>query len=164
MSELPRRAGFTINSFKGGQMFKALAFSAAMLLGVCPGIVLAQTANNYADNPRTTSTTDSTPASAEAKAEAKRLYREGVKYGLAGLYPQAIEILQRSVKLDPLFADAHFALGHAYFDLKQWRNAVESLKAAVALNPKDQEARDRLGLARSMLWEEDSAKVAVWRK
>jgi polysaccharide export outer membrane protein len=66
--------------------------------------------------------------------------------------------------LDPQFADAHFALGHAYFDLKQWRNAVDSLKAAVALNPKDQEARDRLGLARAMLWEEDSAKVAVWRK
>src|SRR6185369_3939554 len=73
-------------------------------------------------------------------------------------------ILQRSVKLDPQFADAHFALGHAYFDLKQWRNAVESLKTAVELNPKDQEARDRLGLARSMLWEEDSAKVAGWRK
>ena len=144
-------------------MFKALAFSMAMLLGVCLGTVSAQTANNYADNPRTSST-DRMPPSAEARAEAKRLYKEGVKYGLAGLYPQAIEILQRSVKLDPQFADAHFALGHAYYDLKQWRNAVESLKAAVALNPKDQEARDRLGLARAMLWEEDSAKVATWRK
>ena len=142
-------------------MFKSLASSVAMLLGVCLGIASAQTGNNYVDNSRPA---NSTAASPEAKAEAKRLYKEGVKYGQAHLYPQAVEILQRSVKLDPQFADAHFALGHAYFDLKQWRNAVESLKTAVELNPKDQEARDRLGLARSMLWEEDSAKVAGWRK
>src|SRR5215510_9403657 len=132
----------------------------AMLLVVCLGLVLAQTGNNYADN----SSTDFTRASPEAKAEAKRLYKEGVKYGLAGLYPQAIEILQRSVKLDPQFADAHFALGHAYFDLKQWRNAIESFKTAVDLDPKDQEARDRLGLARAMLWEEDNAKLAANRQ
>ena len=145
-------------------MFKALALSVAMLSGVCLGTASAQTGNNYADNTRTANTTERTPASPEAKAEAKRLYKEGVKYGQAGLYSQAVTILQRSVKLDPQFADAHFALGHAYFDLKQWRNAVDSFKAAIELNPKDQEARDRLGLARSMLWEEDNAKLATWRK
>jgi polysaccharide export outer membrane protein len=145
-------------------MFKSLASTTGMLLCVCLGIVSAQTASNYTDNTRPTGSTDRAPASPEAKAEAKRLYKEGVKYGLAGLYPQAIEILQRSIKLDPQSADAHFALGHAYYDLKQWRNAVESLKAAVELNPKDQEARDRLGLARAMLWEEDSAKLAAQRR
>jgi polysaccharide export outer membrane protein len=141
-------------------MSKSLALTIVILLGVCLDTVSAQT-NNYADNTRPT---EGAPASPEAKAEAKRLYKEGVKYGLAGLYPQAITILQRSVKLDPQFADAHFALGHAYFDLKQWRNAVESLKTAVELNPKDQEARDRLGLARAMLWEEDSAKLSAQRR
>ena len=145
-------------------MFKSLALSVVILVGVCPGIVSAQTATNYADNTRNTRSNEGTPASPEAKAEAKRLYKEGVKYGLAGLFSQAVTILQRSVKLDPQFADAHFALGHAYFDLKQWRNAVESLKTAVELNPKDQEARDRLGLARAMLWEEDSAKLAAQRR
>ncbi|HEU4870368.1 MAG TPA: tetratricopeptide repeat protein [Pyrinomonadaceae bacterium] len=137
-------------------MFRSLAITVVIVLGVCLDVVPGQT-NNYADNP-------GSARSPEAKAEAKRLYKEGVKYGLAGLYPQAIAILQRSVKLDPQFADAHFALGHAYFDLKQWRNAVESFKAAVELNPKDQEARDRLGLARAMLWEEDSAKLAAQRR
>jgi polysaccharide biosynthesis/export protein len=87
-----------------------------------------------------------------------------VKYGLAGLFPQAVEILQRSVKLDPENGDAHYALGHAYFDLKQYRNAIESLKAAVRLNPNDSQARDRLGLARAMLWEEDSAKLNAQRQ
>ena len=137
-------------------MFRSLALTVVIVLGVCLDVVPGQT-NNYVDNP-------ASARSPEAKAEAKRLYKEGVKYGLAGLYPQAIAILQRSIKLDPQFADAHFALGHAYFDLKQWRNAVESFKAAVELNPKDQEARDRLGLARAMLWEEDSAKLAAQRR
>ena len=139
-------------------MFKSLAFCIAILSGVC--LVSAQTANKYTDNSRTPDRPVSSP---EARAEAKRLYKEGVKYGLAGLFPQAIEILQRAVKLDPQFADAHFALGHAYFDVKQWRNAIESLKAAVELNPKDAEARDRLGLARAMLWEEDNAKLVAQR-
>ena len=144
-------------------MFQSLALTFVILFGVCLDIGAAQTPNNYADNPRANSSA-SAPASPEAKAEAKRLYKEGVKYGLAGLYPQAVTILQRAVKLNPQFADAHFALGHAYFDLKQWRNAIESLKTAVDLNPKDQEARDRLGLARAMLWEEDNAKLSAYRQ
>jgi len=66
--------------------------------------------------------------------------------------------------LDPENADAHFALGHAYYDLKRYRNAIESFKKAVELNPKDAEARDRLGLARSMLWEEDNARLTAQRQ
>jgi len=145
-------------------MSKLLAFAAVSLLVLsCAGIVVAQTASNYADNPPGSGTAERT-ASPEAKAEAKRLYKEGVKYGLAGLFPQAVQVLERSVKLDPQNADAHFALGHAYFDLKQYRNAIESLKMAVALDPKDAEARDRLGLARAMLWEEDNAKLTAERQ
>jgi protein involved in polysaccharide export with SLBB domain len=137
-------------------MFRALAFSAGLLLcGPFATLVSAQSVTNHAFN-RTVSSKD--------KAEAKRLYKEGVKYGESGLFVQAVELLQRSVRLDPGNADAHFALGHAYYDLKQWRNAIESLKAAVALNPNDDEARDRLGLARAMLWEEDSARIAKERR
>src|ERR1041385_3075238 len=140
-------------------MFKSLAYSAVLLLSISC-VCLAQTTRNYTDNPRNTNTVDRSP---EAKAEARRLYKEGVKYGLAGLFPQAVEILQRSVKLDPENGDAHYALGHAYFDLKQYRNAIESLKSAVRLNPNDAQARDRLGLARAMLWEEDSARLNAQR-
>ena len=141
-------------------MFKLLAYSSILLLCIsCAG--LAQTASNYVDNPTNPRAVDPSP---EARAEAKRLYKEGVKYGLAGLFPQAVEILQRSVKLDPENADAHYALGHAYFDLKQYRNAIESLKTAVQLNPKDDQARDRLGLARAMLWEQDNAKLTAERQ
>jgi protein involved in polysaccharide export with SLBB domain len=91
------------------------------------------------------------PVSPEARAEAKRLYKEGVKYGTAGLFQQAAQIFEQAIRLDPRFADAYFALGHAYFDLKSWAQAVESLERAVELNPKDIDARDRLSFARTML-------------
>ena len=137
-------------------MFRSLAFSAALLLcGSSAILVSAQSATNHAFN---------RAVSSQDKAEAKRLYKEGVKYGVSGLFAQAVEILKRSTKLNPGNADAHFALGHAYYDLKQWRNAIESFKVAVALNPNDDEARDRLGLARAMLWEEDSARIAAERR
>lgn len=140
-------------------MFKSLAFFVTLLLcGPGAGHVSAQATASYADDAKNGRPVERT-VSPEAKNEAKRLYKEGVKYGLAGLYSQAIEILQRSVKLDPENADAHFALGHAYYDLKQYRDAIESFKTAVELNPKDVEARDRLGLARAMLWEQDNAKI-----
>jgi protein involved in polysaccharide export with SLBB domain len=136
-------------------MVRSLAFSAALLLcGALAPVVSAQSATNHALK----------AVSSQDKAEAKRLYKQGVQYGESGLFAQAAEILQRSTRLDPGNADAHFALGHAYYDLKQWRKAIESLKTAVALNPKDDEARDRLGLARAMLWEEDSARIAAERR
>jgi polysaccharide biosynthesis/export protein len=145
-------------------MSKSLASAILLVLCFsCASLVPAQTTTKYADNPRPGNAAEG-PISPEAKAEAKRLYKEGVKYGLAGLFPQAIQILERSVKLDPENADAHFALGHAYYDLKQYRNAVESFKKVVELNPKDSQARDRLGLARSMLWEEDNAKLTAQRQ
>src|SRR5262249_50050436 len=53
-------------------------------------------------------------------------------------------------KLDPQYVDAYFALGHAYFDLKQWKQAIVGFQRAYELNPKDDQARDMLTLARTM--------------
>lgn len=97
-------------------------------------------------------------SSSDTYSESKRLYKEGVKYALAGLYPQAAQLFQQAVKLDPQFADAHFALGHAYYDMGRWQQAVESFKRAVELNPNDLEAQDRLSYARDMLANEDGKK------
>jgi polysaccharide export outer membrane protein len=97
-------------------------------------------------------------SSGDTYSESKRLYAEGVKYALAGLYSQAVQLFQQAVKLDPQFADAHFALGHAYFDMKHWQQAVESFQRAVDLNPHDLEAQDRLAYARDMLANKDGKK------
>lgn len=132
-------------------MFKSLTVAIFLIFcALCAGSISAQTGNNYADETRNTRPSDRI-VSPGAKAEAKRLYKEGVKYGLAGLFPQAVEIFQRAVKLDPGYIDAYYALGHAYFDQHQYRKAVESLERAVELSPRDQELRDRLSLARTMV-------------
>lgn len=139
-------------------MYQLKVLSLIVVLSTAGYTVLAQTP---ADQPNsfTLPATDSStrfeksvkPISAEARAEARRLYKEGVKYGLASLFPQAAEIFLRVIKLDPEFADAYQSLGHAYLDMRQWHLATESLQRAVELNPEDGEARARLAEARRML-------------
>lgn len=97
-------------------------------------------------------------SSKQPYSEAKRLYNEGINYALAGLLPQAVQIFQQAIRLDPEYADAHFALGHAYYDLGRWQNAIDSFKRVVELNPNDLEAQDRLDQAREMLSRETGKK------
>ena len=127
-------------------MLKSVVIFFVVLSG--PSAADLVVAQNYAAN-----STSNRIVSPEAKAEAKRLYKEGVKYGVAGLFSQAAEIFERAVKLDPQNADAHFALGHAYFDLEQWRKAAKSFERAVQLNPRDQQATEFLSLARSLAYQ-----------
>jgi polysaccharide biosynthesis/export protein len=114
-------------------------------------VVLLTTLSTHTALAQTTFYRDVVPTSHVPYSESKRLYREGVKYALAGLYAQAVQIFQQAVKLDPEFADAHFALGHAYSDMGRWQSAIDSFQRAVQLNPKDLEAQDRLDEAREML-------------
>ncbi len=102
--------------------------------------------------------------SSETNAEAKRLHKEGVKYGRAGLLKQAVQLFERAVKLKPDYADAHYSLGHAYLDLGQLEKAIASLQQAVELNPKDKEARQLLKQAHLMSPNEAEPAEAVAAK
>jgi len=129
-------------------MFKMLVLSVVVVLStLCASSVTAQTRlhKDFA-------------TSKDTYSESKRLYNEGVTYALAGLYAQAAQIFQQAIRLDPKFADAHFALGHAYYDMRRWQNAIDSFKRAVELNPHDLEAQDRLEEAREMLARETGKK------
>lgn len=131
-------------------MYRWLVFPVVVLLTtVLPPPVLAQSNVHR----------DFAAPSREPYSEAKRLYGEGVKYALAGLYAQAAQIFEQAVKLDPQFADAHFALGHAYFDMGRWQNAIDSFQRAVELNPRDLAAQDRIEQARQMLARETGKKA-----
>lgn len=141
-------------------MLKSLSIAAILVLSVAAGgdLATAQTgapknqslALTNHSNDATTSRSERS-VSPEAKAAARRLYKEGIKYGLAGLFPQAAATFEKVVALDPQFADAYFSLGHAYFDMKRWAEAAKNLDRALELNPKDVEAQDRLSFARTML-------------
>ena len=128
-------------------MYRLLVFSiVAVLSSLCADLVSAQP-RNYLDTPPSSTRT----VSSEARAEAKRLYKEGVKYGVAGLFSQAAQTFEQAIKLDPQHADAHFALGHAYFEMQQWKNAIRGFERAYELNPKDNQAREMLALARTLV-------------
>jgi len=53
--------------------------------------------------------------------------------------------------LDPQYIDAHYSLGRAYSDMREWDKAIESFEQVVALAPKDKDAQKRLTHARLML-------------
>lgn len=138
-------------------MLKSIGVAAFVVLSAGAVSLNAQTSvkqslaltNNHPD--ATASRPVDRPVSPEARARARRLYKEGVKYGLAGLFPQAAETFRQAVALDPQFADGYFSMGHAYFDMKRWAEAADSFERALELNPKDVEAQDRLSFARTML-------------
>jgi len=75
----------------------------------------------------------------------------GVEYGRAGLYHIAVRTFEQVVKLKPDYADAYFSLGHAYYDLQQWEQAIDSLQRGLALKPDDKDSQDRLAHAQLML-------------
>src|SRR5262249_32403682 len=65
--------------------------------------------------------------SPEATAEAKRLYKEGVKEGTAGRFKEAANNFELALKLNPDYAEAYLSLGHAYFDMHEWEQAIANL-------------------------------------
>ena len=97
----------------------------------------------------------------EAGAEARRLYNSGVKYGRARLFKQAAESFEQAVKLNPDYADAYVGLGHAYYDLHQWEQAIENLNKGLSLKPKDKTGIDLLADARLMLEREQGSREKI---
>lgn len=71
-----------------------------------------------------------------SQTEAHRLLQDGIKLTGAGQFAQAIRALEEAIKLDPHYADAHAALGRAYFKMRLWRRAVDNLHRAAALKAK----------------------------
>ena len=96
-------------------------------------------------------------ANSQARKEAKRYYNRGVKFGRAGLFEQAAASFLEAIRLNPDLADAHYGLGHAYFDLKRWTESIKALERAVELNPKDMEAYAMMGHAYSNLRRDTNA-------
>jgi tetratricopeptide (TPR) repeat protein len=154
-------------------VLKTLSFTVVLVIcSLQSDLVSAQTRNrqtqpraraNHVENPpvvsgETASETNRRAVSPEAIAEARRLYEEGVKYAGAGLFRQAAELFRRSVKLSPDYTDAYQGLGRAYFKMRRWEEAIQSLQQALALNPWDKEARGLIDRAQLMMQETGSSE------
>lgn len=70
----------------------------------------------------------------------------GVLLGRGGLYSEALEPLERSVKLAPDSYESNYDLGLTWFRLGRAQEAEEQLNKALALQPKSPEVNRLLGL------------------
>ncbi len=52
-------------------------------------------------------------------------------------HEEAIAELKKALELDPSFADALLAMGHALHKLKRLPEAAEAIKKAIEINPQD---------------------------
>jgi tetratricopeptide (TPR) repeat protein len=78
---------------------------------------------------------------------------------------EAVPLLQRSLALQPNFAQAEMALGQLHIRLGDWPAAIDALTRAVALNPRLDDAAMQLELARrEQLWSlgEQALAKAEW--
>jgi protein involved in polysaccharide export with SLBB domain len=147
-------------------MFKAHHLATLLLLSAFPS-ALAQDQSDpgrlrRAQTPATVSqVSDRKPTSREAIAEAKKLYNSGVKYGRAGLFKQAAASFELALKLNPDHAEAYLGLGHAYYDLHLWEQAIANLNNGLVLKPKDKTAIGLRADARLMLEREKGSREKI---
>lgn len=162
-------------SSRGFQLRQFVLVTALLLCNVLFNHAMAQNRNpetrprvvaNHSEEqaPTTAPETDLRAQASDADAEAKRLHKDGVKYGRAGLLKQAVQLFERAVKVKPDYADAYYSLGHAYFDLGQHEEAIKALQQAIDLNPRDKEARQLLKRANLMSPSESVPEQAVATK
>ena len=78
-------------------------------------------------------------------AEAEQLEREGLKLHLANRFADAIPIFEKALKLDSDRWPSHLFLGIDLYKTNRFAAALDHLKAAEGLNPKQPEIRFWLG-------------------
>ena len=83
----------------------------------------------------------------EAENEATRYYRLGTLQFEQGKTKEAIEAIEKALKLNPRYDEAHYYLGFIYMQQSQPDRAIKSLKKAIKINPYYTDAHNQLGLA-----------------
>lgn len=86
------------------------------------------------------------------------LLAAAVTLGQAGLHQQALPFLEKTLRLQPDLAEAHYNLGRAYVALKDPSKAQTELQRALELQPNFYEAEVLLG---TLLAEEGRAEPAI---
>lgn len=102
---------------------------------IVPSTLSAQTAG---ERPKQSLTVTSQSSFASLYAEAKENYSNGQFDVAAGL-------LERAVLLEPKNAEARYRLGSCYYELENYKKAIESYRIAISLQPDHYDAVVYLG-------------------
>ena len=81
-----------------------------------------------------------TQPATETSPEARSLYLDGIERLEMGQISEAVERFQKALNIDPEYIDAYSALGRAFFKLRQWDNASETFRRALALKAKKRDS------------------------
>ena len=155
-------------SFKLGQMGEAMQFFKKLLTvdpkhaGAAANLAALEARDNEVRRSRKEPTPGITlrdvaqanPNSAEAHTNL------GAQLITEGIYPEAVEALQKAVKLKPDSAAARYNLGLAQLKIGDYQNAITSTSKALELKPDWPDAYNNLGLAYAGLAKWDEAVKA----
>ncbi|HEX7330246.1 MAG TPA: tetratricopeptide repeat protein [Pyrinomonadaceae bacterium] len=89
---------------------------------------------------QTQPTTDIRKPVSDTNPEARSLYLDGIERLELGQVSEAVERFQKALNIDPEYIAAYSALGRAFFKLRQWDNASEQFRRALALKAKKGES------------------------
>jgi type IV pilus biogenesis/stability protein PilW len=89
--------------------------------------------------------------------EAQRYFRLGQVQLEQGKTMQAIESLDKALKLDPEHAEAHYFLGYIRYQQSEYKPAEKEFRKAIKINPYFTDAHNHLGLVYREMKEYDKA-------
>jgi len=81
------------------------------------------------------------------KTDAQVWFDKGMTLFKQGLYQEAIEAFEQSIRINPDYALAYCVLGTAYGNLNRYLEEVEAYKQAINIDPNYAEAYYNLGVA-----------------
>jgi tetratricopeptide (TPR) repeat protein len=74
--------------------------------------------------------------SMQVPAGALKEFRRSEKCVSSGDYPGAVQHLQKALKIDPKFVEAHNNLGAGFLEIERYRDAIAEFEAAIAIDSK----------------------------
>jgi hypothetical protein len=88
-------------------------------------------------------------------------FERSMKAVHSGDFPSAVDHLQKAIRIQPDFVQAHNNLGASYLQLSQYERAVSEFQLSIALDPQLAETHRNLGLGLFLLRRYPDAELAT---
>lgn len=129
------------------------------LLGPLAGIVSQPAISPLMLPPTKTVSVQDLPVPSKAVKE----FQRSLKAVQSGDFQSAAEHLQKAIRIDPDFAEAHNNLGASYMQLRQYERAISEFQLSIALDSKIAETHRNLGLGLFLLRRYPEAELVLRR-